>query len=62
MRMSNAITTLVGEEQEGSNTYIQTLAAPNGSLYGLGSSRVAKFNPIDTSMTLIGPHLVDPDN
>ena len=61
MRMSNAITTLVGEEQEGSNKYHQTLAAPNGSLYGLGSDRVAKFNPIDTSMTLIGPHLVDPD-
>ena len=58
MRMSNAITTLEGEELEGSNEYVQTLAAPNGSLYGrAGAGRVMKFNPVNKSTTHIGPDL-----
>ena len=53
----NAITTLVGEEEEGEDKWIGTLAAPNGSLYGIPyyAGRVAKFNPLDKSMTHIGP-------
>ena len=55
--MSNAITTLEGEELEGSNEHVQTLAAPNGSLYGrAGAGRVMKFNPVK-STTHIGPDL-----
>ena len=37
------------------------MAAPNGSLYGIPSRarRVAKFNPVDKSMTHIGPDFGD---
>ena len=55
------ITTLIGEEVEGLfNKWLGTLAAPNGSLYGIPfiARRVAKFNPVDKSMTLIGPDFV----
>ena len=57
MRMDDAITTLVGEELEGTDKWRGTLAAPNGSIYGIPScaGRVAKFNPGDYSMTEIGP-------
>ena len=57
--MSNAITTLVGEELEGDDKWSGTLATPNGSLYGVPDSarRVAKFNPVDKSMTHIRPDL-----
>ena len=46
MRMDNALTTLVGEELEGKCKWSGTLAAPNGSLYGIPSAarRVVKFN------------------
>ena len=55
--MSNALTTLVGEELEGDEQYWGTLAAPNGFVYWIPSHarRVAKFNPVDKSMTHIGP-------
>ena len=56
--MDNAIITLVGEELAGQrHKYSGTLAAPNGSVYGIPSTacRVGKFNPIDKSMTEIGP-------
>ena len=55
--MSNLITTLVGDEVEGYDKWCGTLAAPNGSVYGIPhyARRVAKFNPIDKSMTHIGP-------
>ena len=62
MRMNNALTTLVGEELEGRNKWGGTMTAPNGSLYGIphsSTSRVGKFNPIDKSMTHIGPYLGD---
>ena len=64
MRMINAITTLVGNELERRcnnwGSWKDTLAAPNGSLYGIPESarRVAKFNPLDKSMTDIGPDFV----
>ena len=55
--MNNAITTLVGEELEGNNTWGGSLAAPNGSIYGIPShaGRVLKFNPVDITITEIGP-------
>ena len=55
--MSKLITTLVGEEVEGYYKWGGTMAAPNGSAYGIPSlaRRVAKFNPVDKSMTDIGP-------
>ena len=62
MRMNNAITTLVGEELEGDEKWGASLAAPNGSLYGIPDSRarrVAKFNPVDDSLTEIGPEFVE---
>ena len=61
MRMDNVITTIVGEKLEGLvANYIGTLAAPNGYLYGISeidTRQVAKFNPIDKSMTRIGSDL-----
>ena len=61
MRMNNAITTLVGEELEGEDKWRGTLAAPNGSVYGIPfkAGRVSKFNPLDKSMTHIGPDFGD---
>ena len=55
--MTNLISTLVGESFEGNAKSKGTLAAPNGSLYGIPyhAGRVAKFNPVDKSMTHIGP-------
>ena len=57
MRAVNAITTLVGDQLVWIASCEDTLAAPNGSLYGIPhrARRVAKFNPIDKSMTHIGP-------
>ena len=51
------ITNLVGKKLEGGYKWKGTLAAPNGSLYGipLSSRRVVKFNPLDKSITEIGP-------
>ena len=59
--VDNAITDLVGEEvvPEGTGTRLwwATVAGINGSLYGIPANarRVGKFNPIDKSMTHIGP-------
>ena len=58
MRMDNAITTLVGEELEGGDEkYGGNLAAPDGCIYGIPvqARQVSKFNPVDRSMTHIGP-------
>ena len=57
MRVNNAITTLVGEELEGVNAWGGSLAAPNGSVYAIPcwAGRVSKFNPVDKSVTEIGP-------
>ena len=55
--MVNVISTLVGEELEGRNRYVGTVAAANSSLYCVPFSarRVVKFDPIDKSITHIGP-------
>ena len=55
----NAISTLVGEEIKRKCNGL--VAAPNGSLYGipLRARRVIKFNPIDKSITEIGPDFGD---
>ena len=55
--MNNATTTLVGEEFEGDDKRGSSLAATNGSVYGIpvNARRVAKFNPVDKSITHIGP-------
>ena len=60
--MSNLITALVGEQLEGEgDKWLGTLAAPNGSVYGIPweAPRVAKFNPVSKSITHIGPDLGD---
>ena len=59
--MNNAITTLVGEELGGDDKWRGTLATPNGTVYGIPcwAGRVSKFNPIDKSITEIGPDFGD---
>ena len=61
--MVSAISTLIGEELERSGKCSGTFAAPNGSIYGIPcfsvARRVVKFNPIDKSITFIGPDLRD---
>ena len=55
---NNAITSLVGEElHEGHYKWSGSLAAPNGFVYGIpyNARRVVKFNPVDKSITEIGP-------
>ena len=57
--MVNAISTLIGEELEGEGYYGGAVASNNGYIYGIPCSarRVIKFNPLDKSMTHIGPDL-----
>jgi hypothetical protein len=59
--MVSAITTLVGEELQGDRKWRGTVAAPNGSIYGIPNHarRVAKFNPLDKSIAEIGPDFGD---
>ena len=60
--MSNLITALVGEQlEEGEDDkWCGTLAAPNGSVYGIPweAASVAKFNPVEKSITHVGPDFV----
>ena len=59
--MNNAIMYLVGEEV-GQRRYGRgTLAAPNGSLYGIPyyAGQVAKFNQVNKSMTDVRPDFGD---
>ena len=53
----------LGKELGTSFRWKETLAAPNGSLYGIPhyARRAVKFNPIDKSMTEIGPDFVGRD-
>ena len=55
--MVNALSTLIGEKLERGATFCETLAAPNGSLYGIpfNARRAAKFDPVHKSITHIGP-------
>ena len=61
--IDNPITTLVSEELEETVYYKWkgTFAAPNGLIYGIpfGALKVVKFNPVDKSMTRIGPDFGD---
>ena len=59
--MENALSTIVGEDVEGHGKWEGTLAAPNGSLFGISAyaGQVVKFNPIDNSMTRIRPDFGD---
>ena len=62
--MENARSTLVGvklEQNEGDEKWKGTLAAPNGSIYGIpfDARRVMKLDPVDKSITHIGPDLGD---
>ena len=59
--MVNAISTLVGEEIEGEELHLETVAGKNGYLYCIPfrARRVIKFNPVDKSMTEIGPDFGD---
>ena len=55
--IDNPITTRVGEKLERHQTWWGTVAAANDSIYGIPfqARRVIKFNPVDKSMTHIGP-------
>ena len=60
--LSNAITKIVVEDLASKDfKWSGTLAAPNGSVYGIPweARRISKFNPIDKSMTEIGPDFED---
>ena len=59
--MDNAISTLVGEELLGYDKWEGSLAGINGSIYGIpiGSVPIVKFNPVDKSITHIGPDFGD---
>ena len=63
--MNIALSRLVGEELEDCHEkWRATVAAPNGSIYGIPweAPRVAKFNPVDESITHIGPDFNDNDD
>ena len=55
------ITTLIGEELEGDDKWRGTLVAPNSSVYGITfkACQVVKFNPVNKSITFIGPDFGD---
>ena len=60
--MSNPMITLVGEELNAiCYKWSTCLAAPNASIYGIpyNAGRAVKFNPVDKSMTEIGPNFGD---
>ena len=62
MRMDNAISTLVGEELLGwCDKWEGSVPGINGSIYGIPNEadQVVKFNPVDKSITHIGPHFGD---
>ena len=60
MRMDNALSSLVGEEIEGDVTWSATLAAPNGSLYGVpcdalqvGKSILLTYHSLTSDLTSV---------
>ena len=67
MRTDHDLSTVIGEVPEGSDKWsdkwIGSVAAANGSVYGIPheARKVVKFNPVDESMTRIGPDLGDDD-
>ena len=61
--MVNAISSLVSEELEELGGWEGTVAAPNGSIYGIPyyARRAVKFNSLDESITRIEPDLSEDD-
>ena len=57
--MEPSLTTLIGDEIEGDHKWSTFVDGKNGFLYGIpsGARRVVKFNPLDKSLTEIGPGL-----
>jgi hypothetical protein len=57
MAESSYLTTLIGDEIEGDHKWSSFVDGGDGFLYGIPSNaqRVVKFNPLDKSMTEIGP-------
>ena len=60
MEMENTLSTLVGENNfktEENDNWYDTLAGVDGSIYGIpfNARRVVKFNPVNKSITHIGP-------
>jgi hypothetical protein len=54
-----SLTTLIGDQIEGFDQWSSFVDGKNGFLYGIPSNarRVVKFNPVDKSLTEIGPDL-----
>ena len=61
MRMNNALSTLVGEKLVGHYKWKGCVAGVDGSIYGIpyDAHQVVKFNPVDKSITHIGPDFGD---
>jgi len=57
--MEPSLTTLIGDEIEGDNKWSTFVDGKNGFFYGIpyNARRVVKFNPLDKSLTEIGPDL-----
>lgn len=62
--MTNAISTLVGNEVEGEFKWWGSLAGADGNVYGIpcDARRVIKFNPHDNSFVEVGPDIGDDDD
>jgi hypothetical protein len=56
-----SLTTLIGDEIQGHNKWLAFVDGKNGFFYGIPycARRVVKFNPLDKSLTEIGPDLGD---
>jgi hypothetical protein len=54
-----SLTTLIGDEIEGDDKWSTFVDGKNGFFYGIpcDARRVVKFNPLDKSLTEIGPDL-----
>jgi len=57
--MESSLITLIGDEIEGDNKWSEFVDGKNGFFYGIPAHahRVVKFNPLDKSLTEIGPDL-----
>jgi hypothetical protein len=55
----SSLTTLIGDEIQGDDKWLNFVDGKNGFLYGIpcNARRVVKFNPVDKSLTEIGPDL-----
>ena len=55
----SSLTTLIGDEIQGHGKWNDFVDGGNGFFYGIprNARRVVKFNPLDKSLTEIGPDL-----